>query len=64
MKKKNFQFLFILIILLSAQMLTSQTNISGEVSGTWELINSPYIVVGDLSIVSIRCLGSSICCWD
>ena len=51
MKIKNFQFLFILIILLSAQMLTAQTNVSGEVSGIWELVNSPYIVVGDISIV-------------
>jgi len=51
MKKEMIHFLFILIILLSVQMLTAQTNVSGEVSGTWELINSPYIVVGDLSIV-------------
>ena len=51
MKNKMIHFLFILIILLSVQMLTAQTNVSGEVSGTWELINSPYIVVGDLSIV-------------
>ena len=32
-------------------MLTAQTNVSGEVSGIWELANSPYIVVGDISIV-------------
>ncbi len=51
MKKQNIQFLFILIILISVQILNAQTNVSGEVSGTWELINSPYIVVGDISIV-------------
>ena len=51
MKKKIIQTLFILIILLSVQMLTAQTNVSGGVWGIWELANSPYIVVGDISIV-------------
>ncbi len=51
MKKMIIQFLISLTIVLSAQMLTAQTNVSGEVSGAWELANSPYIVVGDISII-------------
>ncbi len=51
MRKMINQFLLILIIALAAQVLIAQTNVSGEVSGIWELANSPYIVVGDLSIV-------------
>jgi len=51
MKKMINQILFILIITLLSQALIAQTNVSGEVSGIWELANSPYIVVGDISIV-------------
>ena len=51
MKKQAKWFLFILIAVISAQVLSAQTNVSGEVSGTWELINSPYIVVGDISVL-------------
>ncbi|SVE56217.1 uncharacterized protein METZ01_LOCUS509071, partial [marine metagenome] len=28
----------------------SQTDVSGEISGTWTLDNSPYLVVGDLLV--------------
>ena len=51
MRKQTKWFLFIVIVIISAQILSAQTNVSGEVSGIWELANSPYIVVGDISIV-------------
>jgi hypothetical protein len=51
MKKQAKWILFIVIVLISAQVLIAQTNVSGEVAGIWELANSPYIVVGDISIV-------------
>ncbi len=51
MRKQAKWFLFIVIMLISVQVLFAQTNVSGSVSGTWELASSPYIVVGDISIV-------------
>ena len=51
MRKQAKWILLIVIVLMSVLVLSAQTNVSGEVSGTWELTNSPYIVVGDISIV-------------
>jgi hypothetical protein len=51
MRKQTKWILLIVITVISAQVLSAQTNVSGEVSGIWEFANSPYIVVGDISIV-------------
>ncbi|MCK4653703.1 MAG: right-handed parallel beta-helix repeat-containing protein [Candidatus Cloacimonetes bacterium] len=51
MRKQAKWILLIVIVVISAQVLSAQTNVSGEVSGTWTLANSPYIVVGNISIV-------------
>ncbi|MCD4795972.1 MAG: T9SS type A sorting domain-containing protein [Candidatus Cloacimonetes bacterium] len=51
MRKQAKWILLIIIVVISTQVLSAQTNVSGEVSGIWELANSPYIVVGDISIV-------------
>ena len=51
MRKQARWILLIILVVISAQVLSAQTNVSGEVSGIWELANSPYIVVGDISIV-------------
>ncbi|MBC8485858.1 MAG: right-handed parallel beta-helix repeat-containing protein [Candidatus Cloacimonetes bacterium] len=51
MRKQAKWILLIVIVVISARVLSAQTNVSGEVSGIWEFANSPYIIVGDISIV-------------
>jgi uncharacterized protein (TIGR02145 family) len=39
-----------LLVLLLSSYLPAQTNISGTVSGVWNLAGSPYLIVGDANI--------------
>ena len=41
-----------LLILLAFQLCFSQTNVSGNQSGTWDIYGSPYYVIGDVTVVT------------
>ena len=49
MKNRNF-FLLIIIFAFLSSISLAQTNVSGNVSGTWNVAGSPYNVIGDLTI--------------
>lgn len=40
----------LLILLLTTSMLNAQTEVTGDVSGTWTLGGSPYLASGDLTV--------------
>jgi|GEM_PF-2300713 len=40
----------LLLVLFLSSSLHAQTNISGSVSGTWDLAGSPYIISGDANV--------------
>ena len=41
----------ILLLIVSILVMYSQTDVSGNVSGTWTTDNSPYIVTGNLLLL-------------
>jgi len=54
MRKVSILFLF--IIFAFTLTLDAQTNVAGDVSGVWELVDSPFIVTGDISITGTNSL--------
>lgn len=54
MRKVSILFLF--IIFAVTLTLDAQTNVAGDISGVWELVNSPFIVTGDISITGTNSL--------
>ena len=50
MEKRMIKFIIFLLIVFSTGLLLAQTNVEGDVSGTWITANSPYNVIGDLEV--------------
>ncbi len=44
------KLLFMAFLLLTASLLLAQTDVSGDVSGTWTAANSPYNVTGNITL--------------
>ncbi|HHD82922.1 MAG TPA: right-handed parallel beta-helix repeat-containing protein, partial [Bacteroidetes bacterium] len=49
-QKRNFIIFLVMTIFLIPCMAICDTNVSGNQSGTWLLTNSPYFVIGDVTI--------------
>lgn len=49
---KGIQLFFVLCLLLHIQGSWAQTNVSGNVSGTWTTAGSPYIITADIDVIS------------
>ncbi|NQV18449.1 MAG: carboxypeptidase regulatory-like domain-containing protein [Armatimonadetes bacterium] len=42
--------MLIVLFLLSSYLVFAQTNVQGDVSGTWNAAGSPYVVIGEITI--------------